>query len=67
LLEYIDALENSLGKRANKVLLPMQPGDVPDTWADVAELFNDFGYQPKVDVQKGVKNFSLWFRDYYKI
>jgi UDP-glucuronate 4-epimerase len=65
LKDYIAALENALGKEAEKELLPLQPGDVPDTYADVTDLINDFGYQPKTSINDGIKNFAEWYLDYY--
>jgi UDP-glucuronate 4-epimerase len=65
LLDFIDEIEHSTGKTAIKDYLPMQPGDVERTWADVDDLKNDFQYQPKTDVKTGVKNFVNWYRTYY--
>ena len=62
---YIAALENALGMVAEKELLPLQPGDVPDTYADVTDLVNDFGYQPATTVEQGVAQFADWFKTYY--
>lgn len=56
-----------MGKTAIKNLLPMQPGDVPDTYADVSELANDLGYKPATLLDEGIKNFVDWYKDYYKI
>jgi UDP-glucuronate 4-epimerase len=67
LLRYIEVLENCLGKKAQMEMLPLQPGDVPDTEADVSELANNVGYKPEVTVEEGVKNFVDWYRDYYKV
>lgn len=67
LLKFIETLESALGIDAKKELLPMQPGDVPDTYADVSSLVNDTGYQPSTDVETGVKAFVDWYRDFYKI
>lgn len=66
LLRYIELLENCLGRTAHKVMLPMQPGDVLDTYADVSELVADIGYQPKTPIEDGVRKFVDWFRDYYR-
>ena len=66
LLDYIKAIENSLGIKAEKELLPIQPGDVHDTFADVDSLIKDFDYKPLTPISKGVDNFSKWFKDYYK-
>lgn len=65
LLRYIEVLEQCLGKKANMEMLPMQPGDVPDTEADVSELINVTGYRPKVSVEEGVARFVEWYRGYY--
>jgi UDP-glucuronate 4-epimerase len=65
LMEYIKAIENALGIIANKELLPLQLGDVPDTFADVDDLVKDFKYKPKMDVNKGVSNFVQWYRSYF--
>ncbi len=67
LMEFIEAIEKALGKRAKKNFLAMQPGDVPATWADVNDLVEDFGYKPAMSVEEGVKNFVTWFRGFYKI
>jgi len=67
LMRYIEVLEECLGKKAEKNLLPMQPGDVADTWADTEDLANDVGYQPSTPIEVGVKNFVDWYLDYYKI
>jgi UDP-glucuronate 4-epimerase len=64
LMEYIEALENSLGKTAQKKLLPLQPGDVENTYADVDDLVEQFGYKPSMSVKDGVENFSTWYREY---
>lgn len=66
LLRYIEVLEECLGKKAEKNLLPMQPGDVPDTYADVDDLINDVGYKPDTPIEVGVKNFVDWYLEYYK-
>jgi UDP-glucuronate 4-epimerase len=61
LMDYIGALENALGKEAKKEFLPIQPGDVPDTWANVDDLNEQFDYQPSMSVEQGVANFADWF------
>jgi UDP-glucuronate 4-epimerase len=66
LLDYIGAVEKALGKTAEKNLLPMQPGDVPDTWADTEDLAADVGYQPSTPIEVGVKNFVEWYLEFYK-
>lgn len=65
LLDYIAALEKALGITAKKELLPMQPGDVPDTYADVDDLVEQFGYQPSTSVEEGIEKFVRWYRDFY--
>jgi len=65
-MDYIKELEINLGKEAKKEFLPMQPGDVPDTYADISDLSDELGYQPFTSVSEGVKNFSEWFKEYYQ-
>jgi UDP-glucuronate 4-epimerase len=67
LSRYIEVLEDCLGRKAEKNLLPLQPGDVPDTSADVAELMRDTGYKPATPVEQGVRNFVDWYRNYYGV
>ncbi|RUR28664.1 NAD-dependent epimerase [Vreelandella andesensis] len=67
LMDYIAALENALGIAAHKELLPIQPGDVPDTYADVEDLIDQFGYQPTTCLEEGVTAFVHWYRDFYKV
>jgi len=67
LMEYIRALEKNLGKKAKINFLPLQPGDVPDTWADIENLKIKFNYKPFTSVTKGVTNFVQWYRDYYQV
>jgi len=64
---YIEIIEQCLGKKALKNLLPMQPGDVPDTWADVSELTRDTGYAPSTPVEVGIERFIEWYRMYYDV
>jgi UDP-glucuronate 4-epimerase len=66
LLRYIEILEECLGKKATKNLLPLQLGDVPDTYANVDALIEDVDYQPSTPIELGVENFVRWYRDYYK-
>jgi UDP-glucuronate 4-epimerase len=65
LTEFIAAIENELGKKAIKELLPLQPGDVPATYADVSDLVRDVGYKPNTSVAEGVRNFINWYKKYY--
>ncbi len=67
LMDYIKAIESALSIEANKELLPLQPGDVPDTYADVDDLVKEFGYKPSMSVSQGVKNFVEWYKEYYNI
>jgi UDP-glucuronate 4-epimerase len=67
LMRYIEVLEDCLGRKAEKNLLPLQPGDVPDTYADVADLVRDTGYRPETSVETGVSNFVKWYREYYRV
>jgi UDP-glucuronate 4-epimerase len=67
LTDYIEAIEKALEKKAIKNLLPMQPGDVLKTFADVSALEKDFAYKPKTQIEDGVKKFIKWYRAYYKI
>ena len=63
---YIECIERSLGRKAQKNLLPLQPGDVPDTFADIDDLVRDVGYRPATPVEVGVERFVRWYVDYYK-
>jgi UDP-glucuronate 4-epimerase len=65
LRRYIEVLEACLGRKAEQNLLPLQPGDVPDTWADVDDLERDVGYRPETPVETGVARFVEWYLDYY--
>ena len=67
LLRYIEVLEQCLARKARRVMKLLQPGDVPDTYADVTELISDVGYHPDTPIEVGVRNFVDWFRDYYRI
>ncbi len=67
LMRYIEVLESCLGKTAEKHLLPIQPGDVPDTYADVDALVEDVDYRPTTPVETGVARFVEWYKDYYRI
>jgi UDP-glucuronate 4-epimerase len=66
LMRYIEVIEDCVGRKAEKNLLPLQPGDVPDTYADTEDLVNDVGYQPDTPIEVGVKRFVDWYLDYYK-
>ena len=67
LMDYIGALEEALGVEADKEMLPLQDGDVPDTYANVDDLVKEFGYKPDMSVKQGVTNFVKWYKDFYKV
>jgi len=67
LTEFIESLEDSIGIKAKQNLMPMQPGDVYQTYADVDDLFNATGYKPAMSVRQGVDNFVNWYRDFYQV
>jgi len=67
LMSYIEAIEDRLGMKAEKNLLPLQAGDVPDTWADTSDLVADVDYQPSTPIEVGVKNFVDWYLEFYDI
>ncbi|MFV2055974.1 MAG: NAD-dependent epimerase [Thiohalomonadales bacterium] len=66
LMHYIEVLQNCLGKKAEINMLPLQPGDVPDTYANVEDLIADVDYKPDTRVEVGIENFVKWYRDFYK-
>ena len=67
LMDFIYALERSLGKKAKMEMLPLQPGDVPDTYADVDALAKEFDFKPDTPINEGVSNFVNWYRNYYDV
>ncbi|OQX04276.1 MAG: capsular biosynthesis protein CpsI [Thiothrix lacustris] len=67
LMDYIRAIEDALGMKAELNLLPLQPGDVPDTYADVGALVQDVGYRPSMSVDEGTRRFVQWYREYYQV
>jgi UDP-glucuronate 4-epimerase len=67
LMRYIEVLEETLGIEAKKNYLPLQPGDVPDTFADVTDLMRDVGYKPETPIEDGIRNFVAWYKDYYGV
>src|SRR5690625_2114780 len=67
LMDFIEAIENKLGKTAKKNFLPLQPGDVPATYADVEDLYRDIDFQPKTSIEDGVSKFIDWYLDYYEV
>jgi UDP-glucuronate 4-epimerase len=66
LMHYIEVLERCLGRKAERNLLPLQVGDVPDTWADAEDLVRDVGYRPSTPVEEGVEKFVAWYLEYYR-
>lgn len=66
LMNYIETLEKCLGREAKKEYLPMQPGDVYETYADVSDLMKDFGFKPATTIEEGLSRFAKWFLEYYK-
>ncbi len=67
LMDFIDAIEKHTGKSAQKNMMPMQPGDVPATYADVSDLVSNLGYKPNTTIDQGVKNFVEWYRAFYGV
>src|SRR6266496_94463 len=66
LLRFIEVLEQQLGRKAEKNLMPLQPGDVPETYADVEDLVRDIGFKPSTPIEVGIERFVTWYRSYYK-
>lgn len=66
LMTFIETLEDVLGKKAQKEFLPMQPGDVYQTYADVSELEKDFGFKPQTSIREGLSQFAQWYKKYYR-
>jgi UDP-glucuronate 4-epimerase len=67
LMDFIHEIEKNLGKEADKQMMPIQPGDVPATWADVSDLYEMIDYKPKVGIEEGVKAFIDWYKEYYGV
>ena len=67
LLRFIEIIEECLGRKAEKNMLPLQPGDVPATYANVDDLINDIGFKPATPIEDGIANFVTWYKDYYKV
>lgn len=67
LMHFIEVLEDCIGKKAQKTMLPLQPGDVLATYADVDNLVKDVGFKPNTSIEKGIESFVAWYRDYYKV
>lgn len=67
LMRFIEVLENYLGMKAEKNMLPLQPGDVPETYADVDDLVKDVGFKPNTSIEIGIERFVKWYRSYYQV
>ena len=67
LLRVIQLLEDTLGKKAEQVMLPLQPGDVPATYADVDSLVEDIGFKPMTSMEEGISRFVSWYREFYRV
>jgi len=67
LMDFINAIEKKLGKKANKNLLPIQAGDVEKTWANVEDLISDLNYKPKTEIEYGIEEFINWYKKFYSI
>ena len=67
LMRFIEVLEEALGKKAKKNLLPIQPGDVPATYADVDDLMKDVGFKPSIPIEEGIRRFVKWYKGYYRL
>jgi len=67
LMDFIEAIEKALGKKAKKNMLPIQPGDVPATWAEVSDLVEDLDYQPNTPIQDGIERFITWYKEFYTL
>ena len=65
LLRFIEVIEAAMGKQAQKIMKPMQPGDVPATYADVADLMADVGFSPNTSIESGIEQFVRWYNDYF--
>jgi UDP-glucuronate 4-epimerase len=66
-MDFIEALENKLGKKAEKNLLPIQAGDVPSTYANVEDLIADLNYKPETTIEEGINNFVNWYIDFFDV
>jgi UDP-glucuronate 4-epimerase len=66
-LDVVRLIEEALGKKAKREILPMQPGDVPATYADVDDLMRDVGFRPSTSIKLGIERFVAWYRDYHHV
>lgn len=67
LIDYIETIEDVIGKKVDKQLMPMQSGDVKETMADIDKLAAWIGFKPRFDIKEGIKSFVAWYRDYHKV
>jgi len=67
LMDYIHLIEDNIGRKAEINFLPLQPGDVPETYANIDDLERDINYSPSTSIEKGIANFVYWYKDYYKV
>lgn len=67
MMKFIELLEAALNKKAERVMLPMQPGDVPETYADITDLTRDTGFRPATSIEDGIRKFIAWYQGYYRI
>ena len=66
-MKVVGLFEQELGRTAQKQFLPMQPGDVLETFADISDLEREIGFRPKTSIEEGIRRFVAWYRDYHKI
>ena len=66
-MEYIESIEDKIGKKAVKNMLPLQPGDVPATEADIRHAKEKLGFEPKTKIREGISRFVDWYREYYQL
>jgi UDP-glucuronate 4-epimerase len=64
-MDFVNAIESALGIEADKIMKPIQAGDVEKTWADVNALIEDYDYKPNTSIEKGIREFISWYRNYY--
>tara|TARA_B100001057_G_C22497231_1_gene812553 strand:- start:72 stop:470 length:399 start_codon:yes stop_codon:yes gene_type:complete len=67
LLDFIGIIEKTLGRKAKKRFMDIQPGDVPETYADISESLKDLGFKPEVKITEGIPKFINWYKEYYKL
>jgi UDP-glucuronate 4-epimerase len=66
-MKFIGLIEEALGKKAIIEFLPLQPGDVPETFADITETEQDLGFHPRTPIETGIQKFIAWYKDYYNL